>query len=157
VERFAFVLYRPLQLIPVLFGVSAVSFLLVHSIPGDPVRILLGTRATAEVIAKAPETQGGKNMAKYIALASCTDQGIRNIKDSPGRGDAARKLVKKYGCDMQDFYMTIGTHDMVVTIEAPDDDAMAKFALALGTAGNVRTTTLKAFTEDSYRKIIGAL
>jgi len=58
VERFAFVLYRPLQLVPVLFGVSAVSFLLVHSIPGDPVRILLGTRATAEVLAKVRAQYG---------------------------------------------------------------------------------------------------
>lgn len=96
-------------------------------------------------------------MGKYIALASWTDQGIRNVKDSPGRLDAARKLAKKYGCEMQDFYMTIGAHDMVVTIEAPDDDSMAKLALALGAAGNVRTTTLKAFTEESYRKIVAAL
>ena len=51
-ERFKFVLYRPIQLIPVLFGISLVSFVLVQSIPGDPVRILLGVRATAEVIAK---------------------------------------------------------------------------------------------------------
>lgn len=57
-ERFRFVLYRPIQLIPVLFGVSAVSFLLVRSIPGDPVRILLGTRASAEVIAKVRAQYG---------------------------------------------------------------------------------------------------
>jgi len=57
-ERFRFVLYRPIQLIPVLFGVSAVSFILVRSIPGDPVRILLGARATAEVIAKVRAQYG---------------------------------------------------------------------------------------------------
>lgn len=57
-ERFRFVLYRPIQLIPVLFGVSAVSFILVRLIPGDPVRILLGTRATAEVIAKVRAQYG---------------------------------------------------------------------------------------------------
>ena len=57
-ERFRFVLYRPIQLIPVLFGVSAVSFLLVRSIPGDPARILLGTRASAEVIAKVRAQYG---------------------------------------------------------------------------------------------------
>jgi ABC-type dipeptide/oligopeptide/nickel transport system permease component len=57
-ERFRFVLHRPIQLIPVLFGVSLVSFVLVRSIPGDPVRILLGTRATAEVIAKVRAQYG---------------------------------------------------------------------------------------------------
>jgi uncharacterized protein with GYD domain len=96
-------------------------------------------------------------MGLYIALTSWTEQGIRNVKESPARVDAARKLAKKYGCELRDFYMTIGAYDMVVTIEAPDDDSMAKFALALGTAGNVRTTTLKAFTEESFRKIIGTL
>jgi len=96
-------------------------------------------------------------MGRYIALTNWTDQGIRNVKDSPGRLDAARKLAKKCGCDIRDFYMTIGAHDMVVMIEAPDDEAMARFALALGAAGNVRTTTLKAFTEESFRKIVGAL
>lgn len=95
-------------------------------------------------------------MGLYIALTNWTEQGIRNVKESPARVDAARKLAKKYGCELRDFYMTIGAYDMVVTIEAPDDDSMAKFALALGTAGNVRTTTLKAFTEESFRKIIGA-
>jgi uncharacterized protein with GYD domain len=53
--------------------------------------------------------------------------------------------------------MTIGTHDMVVIFEAPDDESMAKLALTLGSAGNVRTTTLKAFSEESYRKIVGGL
>jgi peptide/nickel transport system permease protein len=57
-ERFRFVLYRPFQLIPVLFGVSLISFVLVQSIPGDPVRILLGVRATAEVIAKVRAQYG---------------------------------------------------------------------------------------------------
>jgi peptide/nickel transport system permease protein len=57
-DRFAFVLTRPIQLIPVLLGVSVISFVMVHSIPGDPVRILLGTRATAEVIAKVREQYG---------------------------------------------------------------------------------------------------
>ncbi len=96
-------------------------------------------------------------MAKYIILANWTDQGIKNVKESPSRVDVVRALAKKLGCEMQDFYMTIGAYDMVVTIEAPDDEAMAKLALTIGRAGNVRTTTLKAFSEDSFRKIIADL
>ncbi len=96
-------------------------------------------------------------MAKYIILANWTDQGIKNVKESPDRVDVVRALAKKLGCEMQDFYMTIGAYDMVVTIEAPDDEAMAKLALTIGRAGNVRTTTLKAFSEDSFRKIIADL
>jgi peptide/nickel transport system permease protein len=50
-HRFKFVLYRPLQLVPVLFGISVITFVLIHAIPGDPARLLLGARATAEAIA----------------------------------------------------------------------------------------------------------
>ena len=49
-HRYRFVLYRPLQLLPVLFGISIVSFVLVHAIPGDPVRAIIGPKATPEVI-----------------------------------------------------------------------------------------------------------
>jgi uncharacterized protein with GYD domain len=96
-------------------------------------------------------------MTLYIALANWTDQGIRNIKDSPARLDGARQLAKKYGCEMTHFFMTMGAFDMVTMIEAPDDESAAKFAVALGASGNIRTTTLKAFSEDSYRAIVGGL
>jgi uncharacterized protein with GYD domain len=96
-------------------------------------------------------------MAKYILLANWTDQGVRNIKDSPKRLDAARKMAEAAGAKLGDFYMTMGAHDMVVHLEAPDDAAVAKFVLNLGGGGNVRTETLKAFSEDEYRKILGAL
>ena len=96
-------------------------------------------------------------MAKYIALMNWTDQGIKNVKESPGRLDAARGLAKKLGCEMHDFYMTIGSYDMMVIMDAPDDETVAKFILMTGAGGNVRTTTLKAFSEDAYRKIVGSL
>ena len=96
-------------------------------------------------------------MAKYIALTNWTDQGIKNVKDSPNRVDTARNLAKSLGCEMQDFYMTIGAYDMVVMIEAPNDETVAKFALTLASAGNVRTTTLKALSENTYREIVSAL
>jgi len=96
-------------------------------------------------------------MAQYIMLSNWTEQGIKNVKESPKRLDAARALAKKFSGEILDFYMTTGAHDMVVMLEAPDDEAAAKFALSLGSAGNVRTTTLKAFPEKSYRSIIGSL
>jgi uncharacterized protein with GYD domain len=93
-------------------------------------------------------------MARYIMLADWTDQGIRNVKDSPSRLDAAKQAWKKQGVEITDFYMTMGGHDMVVILEAPSDEAVAKVALALGSGGNVRTETLKAFSEAEYRKIL---
>jgi len=96
-------------------------------------------------------------MARYIELLNWTDQGVKNVKESPKRLDAARQLAKKMGCEVRDFYMTTGACDMVVIVDAPDDEAVAKFNLTLAMGGNVRTTTLKAFPEDAYRKIIGGL
>jgi uncharacterized protein with GYD domain len=96
-------------------------------------------------------------MARYIELLNWTDQGVKNVKDSPKRLDAARQLAKKMGCEVREFYMTTGACDMVVIVDAPDDEAVAKFNLTLAMGGNVRTTTLKAFPEDAYRKIIGGL
>ena len=96
-------------------------------------------------------------MARYIQLLNWTDQGVKNVKDSANRLDAAKALAKKMGCEIREFYMTVGTYDMVVTAEAPNDETFAKFALTLAMGGNIRTTTLKAFPEDAYRKIIGGL
>ncbi|MGH6719795.1 MAG: GYD domain-containing protein [Alphaproteobacteria bacterium] len=96
-------------------------------------------------------------MAKYIALMNWTDQGIKTVKESPKRADVARAIAKKLGCELRKFYMTIGSYDMIAIIEAPDDESVAKFLLSIGGAGNVRTTTLKAFSEESYRRIVGSL
>ncbi len=96
-------------------------------------------------------------MATYIMLANWTEQGIRNVKDSPGRLDAARQLCKKHGAEIKQVFMTMGTYDLVVMVEAPGDEAVAKVALALGAAGNIRTTTLKAFNEAEYRQLTSSI
>lgn len=96
-------------------------------------------------------------MATYILLVNWTDQGVRKVKDSPKRLDAARAVAKKMGAKFNDFYLTMGDHDMVALVDAPNDSTIAKFVLGLASAGNVRTKTLKAFSEKDYRSIIGSL
>jgi uncharacterized protein with GYD domain len=96
-------------------------------------------------------------MARYIMLTNWTEQGIKNVKESPKRLDAAKALAKKLNGEIVEFYMTTGAHDMVLILEAPDDEAAAKFALSVASGGNIRTTTLKAFSEKSYRAIVGSL
>ncbi len=96
-------------------------------------------------------------MSIYIMLMNYTEQGIGNIKGSPKRADAARFLAKSCGAELKDLYLTMGEYDLIGIVEAEKDDAVAKFALALGSIGNVRTTTLKAFTEPEYRNIIETL
>ncbi len=96
-------------------------------------------------------------MATYICLGDWTQQGIANIEDSPGRLDDVKNAVEAAGGAVRDFYMTTGAHDMVLVLEAPDDIALAKVLLRLGSKGSVRTTTMRAFTESEYREIIGSL
>jgi uncharacterized protein with GYD domain len=96
-------------------------------------------------------------MATYILLTQWTDQGIKNVKASPKRAQDARELGKKFGVEWKSLYMTMGAYDFVITAEAPDDQALAKYVVSLGSQGNVRTTTLKAFTETEYKGIIGGV
>ena len=96
-------------------------------------------------------------MPTYIALVNYTDQGIRNVKESPRRLDAAKKTLKDLGGEVKQFYLTMGAHDIVTVLEAPSDETLAKFVLMLAAGGNVRTTTLKAFPEAEYRKLISTL
>ena len=96
-------------------------------------------------------------MATYIALGRWTDQGARSVTESPRRLDAAKRQLEDMGGRFLSYYMTMGEHDMVLIYEAPDDATAARFILLLGTAGAVRTTTLKAFPEQAYREIIASL
>ncbi len=96
-------------------------------------------------------------MSTYFILANWTEQGIKDIKASPKRLRAAKRLAKDCGVKFRSFHMTLGQYDGIATLEAPNDEAVAKFMLTLGSAGNVRTTTLKGFTEQEYREIVGSL
>lgn len=96
-------------------------------------------------------------MPTYVTLYNWTEQGITNIGDSPERLDEARGLMETLGGELHGFYMTMGEYDLVTVSEFPDDDAVAKFMLRLGGAGNARTTTMKAWPEAAYREIVADL
>ncbi len=96
-------------------------------------------------------------MSIYINLMTYTDQGLRNVKKSPSRLDAARKAAEELGGKLGDLYLTMGAYDLVAISEFPDDATAATFVLRLGAKGNVRITTAKAFPESAYRKIVEAV
>lgn len=96
-------------------------------------------------------------MATYIMLANFTDQGIRNVKDTTKRADAVREAAKKFGVNMKEIYWTMGQYDMVVIAEAPDDASLSAFALAVGSAGNIRGQTLRAHSKDEMNAILAKL
>ena len=96
-------------------------------------------------------------MAKYIALSTFTDQGIRNVKDTAKRAEAIAAAAKKFGATMSQIYWTLGKYDVVAVIDAPDDESATAFSLAIGAAGNVRTQTMRAFSKDEIGAILGKL
>jgi uncharacterized protein with GYD domain len=97
------------------------------------------------------------DMATFILTINWTDQGIRNVKEAPKRSEAAKALARKVGVELKDVYLTSGEHDILVIAEAPLGDHITKFALALGSLGNVRTTTSRAWTEAEWTKLISEL
>ncbi|MFI6263297.1 GYD domain-containing protein [Micromonospora sp. NPDC051006] len=94
-------------------------------------------------------------MPIYIALLNWTDQGIRNYKDTAKRADAFATATENVGADLQKLYWTVGPYDLVAVVEAPDDETAAAALLQLGGAGNVRTTTLRAFGREEMERVIG--
>ena len=96
-------------------------------------------------------------MATYVVLAQFTDQGVRTIKDTSKRAVIAAEVAKSFGCEMKQIYWTLGHYDIVTIVEAPDDQSLAAFGMALGSAGNLRTQTLRAFSRDEIGAIIGRI
>jgi uncharacterized protein with GYD domain len=93
-------------------------------------------------------------MAAFISLVNFTQQGIRNFKDSPDRAAKFSSMAEKVGAKVKEVYWTIGSHDAVVVMEAPDDGTAAAVMLCLGSLGNVRTQTLRAFNSSEIKEII---
>lgn len=92
-------------------------------------------------------------MPSFVVLGNWTEQGIKKVEDAPERIKATHSMVEKSGGKMQLFY-TLGKYDFVMILEAPNDDAVMAILLCLGSMGNVRTMTMKAWTESEGAKII---
>jgi uncharacterized protein with GYD domain len=93
-------------------------------------------------------------MTRYVTLYQFTDQGIRNVKDSPGRLKAAIKKAESAGMKMVAAYYTEGPYDLIVISEASDERAATAFALATAAQGNVRSTTMRAYDVDEFEAIV---
>jgi uncharacterized protein with GYD domain len=96
-------------------------------------------------------------MPTYVSLLNFTDQGIRTVKDTIQRVDTATELVQQYGGSLQQVYWTVGPYDLVVILEAPDDESATAFLLEVGSRGNIRTTTLRAYDREEMSGIIQRL
>src|SRR5829696_7922277 len=96
-------------------------------------------------------------MPTYVTLMNWTDQGIRTAKETVQRRDQANALAEKHGASIEQVYWTVGPYDLVTIIEAPDDESATAMLLELATAGNLRTTTLRAYGREEMSGIIQRL
>jgi uncharacterized protein with GYD domain len=96
-------------------------------------------------------------MPTFICSLGWTAQGIKAVKDAPKRAKASRELAKKLGVDIKQVYMTSGDDDLLIIVETDKGDNVAKFALALSSQGNVRTKTVRAWSETEMQKLISEL
>jgi len=95
-------------------------------------------------------------MATYISLVNFTDQGIRNIKESPARFAAFKSMAEKMGVNVKSVHYTVGQYDLVIVAEG-SDEAVAAVLLKVGSNGNTRSLTLRAFSLDEMKQIIGSI
>lgn len=96
-------------------------------------------------------------MATFISLVNFTEQGIRNAKESPDRTAAFEASAGSLGVKLKDIYWTVGHYDAVAIIEGPDDESVTSALLGLGSLGNVRTETLRAFSAEEMSGIISKM
>ena len=96
-------------------------------------------------------------MPTYVTLMNWTDQGIRTAKETVQRRDQANALAEKHGASIEQVYWSVGPYDLVTIIEAPDDESATAMLLELGSAGNLRTTTLRAYDSEQMSGILQRL
>jgi uncharacterized protein with GYD domain len=96
-------------------------------------------------------------MPTFVLLANFTDQGIRNIKDTINRAEAFKEMAKKSGITMKELYWTLGSHDVAAVFDAPDDESATALSLSASSRGNVRCETLRAFSFEEMKRILGKM
>lgn len=96
-------------------------------------------------------------MATYIVLGQFTDQGIRGVKDTTKRASAVTDTAKKFGATVHHLYWTLGEHDVVLIVDAPDDTSLVGLLFSLGSLGNVRTQSMRAFEAADIEPVLGRL
>jgi len=96
-------------------------------------------------------------MPTYIWLVKWTDQGIRNVKETTKRAKSFREVAEKAGVKAREILWTMGRYDLVLVVDAPNDETMSRLTLGLGMLGNAKTETLKAFSAQEMDQILKGL
>lgn len=96
-------------------------------------------------------------MAMYVSLLQFTDQGVRNVKDTSKRSEAATAEAEKMGVKIINIFWTMGAYDVVVLLDAPNDETVSAFSLKMGSLGNVKSQTMRAFRVEEMESILAKI
>jgi uncharacterized protein with GYD domain len=96
-------------------------------------------------------------MATYVSIVNFTDQGIKVIRNTVERADSFCQTAERMGVTVRDIFWTLGTYDLVMVVEAPDDETVATLFFSLGSLGNIRAHTMRAFTAEDMANIVGKI
>jgi uncharacterized protein with GYD domain len=96
-------------------------------------------------------------MAMYVSLLQFTEQGVRNVKDTIKRGTTATAEAEKMGAKVIDSFWTMGAYDVVLLLEAPNDETVSAFSLKIGALGNVKSQTMRAFSGKEMEGILAKI
>ena len=101
--------------------------------------------------------KGWCTMATFINLLRFSGQSASDIKESPARLEQIKKAIQAFGGELKGFYVLMGQYDALLIVDAPDDEAAMKFALAAFSSGGIDTETMRAFTEEEFNNIIASM
>lgn len=96
-------------------------------------------------------------MATFVVLATFTEQGMKNVKQTVERADAFKQMAQKAGASVKEIYWTLGSRDIVAICEAPDDETATALSLSVAARGNIHSETLRAFSFAEMQKILGRM
>ena len=96
-------------------------------------------------------------MAMYVSLLQFTDQGVRNVKDTSKRSEAATAEAEKMGVKIINTFWTMGAYDLVFLLDAPNDETVSAFSLKIGSLGNVKSQTMRAFRVEEMESILAKI
>ena len=96
-------------------------------------------------------------MSTYIVLGKLTQQGLQDVKETPKRRDARMQGAEALGITIRENFLTMGSYDVVMVVDAPNSEALATFVLQAGMRGHLTTETLRAFNDDEVERVVGAL
>ena len=96
-------------------------------------------------------------MPTYFILETVTREGMMTVDEAPARAAGVVDLAASYGLTLQEWFFTTGSSDFLMKLDAPDEEKLAVFVMALRRSGNVTVEVLRAYEPTRWAELVGRL